>query len=145
MEMNTSLRHPSSLLCAMQTLAHGHASSRSLSYMKSTHNYTPSCSQLQRNLSAARVWSQWAALHRWARSLSCLGGGRPPLSRYYLLPSNIHQLPGDSWRQVHFDRLTMLWGGRSCVHMQVCEFTLTRYNQYTHGMACAWRLPLQQI
>ncbi len=45
------------------TLIHGHTSSLSLSYMKSTHNYEASCSQLQGNLSAGWVWSQWAALH----------------------------------------------------------------------------------
>lgn len=32
---------------------------------------------------------------------SLRGGGRPPLSRYYPLPSNINQLLGDSWRHVN--------------------------------------------
>lgn len=81
--------------------SHGHTSSHSRSYMKSTQIYTAPCSQLQGNISAARVWSQWAALHCWVCSLSCLGGGRPPLSRYYPLPSNIHQLLGDLWWQVN--------------------------------------------
>lgn len=43
------------------TLAHGHTSSPSRCYMKSTHNYTASCSQLQENLSAASVVSVGSA------------------------------------------------------------------------------------
>lgn len=46
-----------------------------------------------------QVSSQWAAIDRQGCSLSCLGGGRPPISRCYPFPSNINRLLGDSWWQ----------------------------------------------
>jgi len=60
----------------------------------------------------------WMSTHsqQCAASLALLGGGL--LSLLLSVPSNIHQLLGDPWRQ--FDRLTKHRGGRCwCVHMQV--------------------------
>lgn len=52
------------------------SSSHTLSFMKSTLNYTASCSKRQGCLfSSGRVRSQQAALHCGVRSLLCRGGG----------------------------------------------------------------------
>lgn len=104
--------------------SHSHMDTRSSrwpTYMKSTHNYAGVCSQLRGNLSAALVWSQWAALHCWVCSLCRLEGGRPPLSRHYPLPSNIHQLLGDWGRQVNLigSQCTGMVGVVVCTRMYV--------------------------
>lgn len=64
-----------------------------------------------------------AAWRRATVGCAAWAGGRPPILRYYPLPSNIHQLLGDSWRRL------ILMG---CVGAQVYDSALTRWNRHTH-------------
>lgn len=138
MEMNTSFHHPSRFLSADTcSLAHGHTSSSSPSYMKSTHNYTArNCKGIFQQpgfgLSGQRFTAECAA------SLALVGGG---LLCRGIICSHLKFI---SYWEIRDDK--SIWSANNapwwsvfCAQAGMWVCVKEGINNTTHGWACARR------
>lgn len=138
MEMNTSFHHPSRFLSAdTRSLAHGHTSSSSPSYMKSTHNYTArNCKGIFQQpgfgLSGQRFTAECAA------SLALVGGG---LLCRGIICSHLIFI---SYWEIRDDK--SIWSANNaprwsvfCAQAGMWVCVKEGINNTTHGRACARR------